>query len=309
MDGQEDRSAFLVGERVTLIGMFANAALVVAKIGGGFLASSQALVADGVHSLSDFVTDFFVLFGLRYAGKPADEDHHYGHSRYEPLAALTVGILLLLAGLGLMIRAAFAVTDASNETPGITALIVAGLSLVTKEILFHYTRVMGERLHLSSLIANAWHHRSDSVSSIIVFLGLGLARYQPEYRFLDKVAAIVVGMLIVKVGIDVIREQFHALSDASPDEETYRKVLEAIESVEDVRSFKNCRARLSGRLTFIDVDILVDPYLTVQEGHEIAQETEDLILKQLGRDVRVMVHLEPFERSYETTPIYPDKPT
>ena len=295
MNRPEDREAFLVGQRVTLVGMFANAGLVVAKIGGGYLASSQALVADGVHSLSDFVTDFFVLFGLRYAGKPADEDHHYGHFRYEPLAALTVGILLLIAGLGLIFRALTTISDVPEAPPGITALLVAGLSLVTKEILFHYTRSMGQRLRLSSLVANAWHHRSDAVSSIIVFIGLGLARYRPDYRFLDMVAATVVGMLIVKVGVDVIREQFRALSDASPDEETLNNIVEAIESVEGVRSYKSFRARLSGRMIFIDVDILVDPLITVREGHEIEQDTEDRILERLGREVQVMIHLEPYE--------------
>ncbi|KTD48556.1 cation efflux family protein [Legionella rubrilucens] len=278
-------------KRVTLIGALINALLGIIKLVGGALFHSHALTADGIHSLSDLITDIMVLFASKYGSLGADTTHPYGHQRIETAATLLLALLLVLAGAGIAWDAFNELMYPDKAIPGKIALVIALFSIVANELLFHYTRHIGKLIESPLIIANAWHHRSDAASSVVVALGLIGSLWGLTY--LDAVAAIIVGLMIIKMGIAYGWNSVKELVDTAVDTEMLAKIEKNIQQVNGVKKIHQLRSRLMGGDIFIDVHVLVDPFISVSEGHYIAQHVHHALMKQLPRVKDVTVHIDP----------------
>ncbi|MDX1837753.1 cation transporter [Legionella taurinensis] len=278
-------------KRVTLIGALINALLGIIKLIGGALFHSHALVADGIHSLSDLITDMMVLFASKYGSLGADTTHPYGHQRIETAATLLLALLLVLAGAGIAWDAVNELMYPDKAIPGKIALVIALFSIFANELLFHYTRHVGKLIESPLIIANAWHHRSDAASSVVVALGLVGSLW--GFTYLDAVAAIIVGLMIIKMGIAYGWNSVKELVDTAVDAEMLAKIEKNIQQVNGVKKIHQLRSRLMGGDIFIDVHVLVDPFISVSEGHYIAQHVHHALMKQLTRVKDVTVHIDP----------------
>lgn len=279
------------GIRVTWAGIWASAFLSVAKAAGGVLGGSQALLADALHSLSDLVTDILILFALRFSAHPADKHHPYGHGRMETAAAFCVGLVLLLAGAYMLFRSAGDLWIPRPYRLNALALPFILLAIAIKEGLYRTTVRVGRRTRNPALIANAWHHRLDGVSSVAALAGVSLALY--GYWWADALAAAAVAGLVIWAGIRTAREALDDLLDAAPPDEFLRRIWHAIEEVEGVRSVHGLRTRRIGHHLLVDVHIQVDPELSVSDGHQIAHRGEASVLSNVEEVFEVQVHVEP----------------
>jgi len=277
--------------RVTRIGLWLNSLLFVLKFAVGVIAGSTALVADAIHSISDFLSDIVVLLGVRLSSRPVDRDHDYGHGKLETIAALIVAGLLAGVGIYIICQSSVFIFDGETSSPGIAVLIVAVVSIASKEWLFRITRRVGKRLRSPSLQVNAWHHRSDAFSSVAVLIGAvaGIA----GWGHADHAAAIAVGAMIVWVGVKAVLRYVFELSEGSVDADERDSIIRAIQSVKGVRSWHNLRTRLVGRAVFMDVTVVVNPNISVDQGHEICCEVERAIAGAATRSTNILVHCEP----------------
>jgi len=288
------------GERVTLVGMVINVFLIALKIAGGILGSSAAMIADAFHSLSDFITDIGVLIGLKFLAKPPDSTHAYGHGRIEIAISFLMGLTLIITGLGIFKNGGQSVLlffdGIYPEKPGVIALVTGIVSIVSKEGLYWYTLRVARLTGSRSLEANAWHHRTDAFSSVGTVIGIsGALALGDRWTILDPVAAIFVSFLIVRVGITIGWNAFRELSDESLSADTMRSVEKAIKSVRGVSDYHHVRTRSLGRYVTVDAHVLVDPELSVREGHKIATNTENAIRAVLRNAAFVTIHIEPEE--------------
>ena len=288
---------FSSGMRVTIIGMIVNALLIFIKLAGGILGSSSAMIADAVHSVSDFITDFGVLIGLRFLSKPADKTHPYGHGRLETAISFLMGLFILLTGIGLLRNAAQSIFLATisifPKMPGIIALLTGIISIISKEALFHYTSAVAGKTGSSTLKANAWHHRSDALSSVGTVIGVGGAILLGErWTVLDPLAAVFVSLLVIKVGAEIGWNALRELSDEALSRERERKLETAIKNVNGIQGFHKLRTRSLGRYVTVDAHILVDPEMSVRASHTIATEAEEALRKSLGNVAFVTIHVE-----------------
>ena len=281
------------GVNVTLLGALVNVVLVIFKLWAGFLSRSQALIADGVHSLSDLFSDVVVILGLKWGRKHEDENHPFGHARIETISSMIVGIILILVGLGITYNALFSIYEHEASRPGKFALYAAGFSILVKEVLFWYTHNIGKRLKSPVLIANAWHHRSDALSSVAVFIGVGATYINPAWHLADAFAAVVVTFFIVRVGINLVWSAFRELSDTAPDREVLERISRQAVEVAGVRQVHDLRARHSGSEIFVEIHVVVDPNLTVREGHDIAREVKARLITDFREVTRVIIHVDP----------------
>lgn len=284
--------------KVTIVGTIVNALLVAVKFVAGILGRSSALVADAVHSLTDFISDIIVLVFVKISGKPRDEEHGYGHGKFETLATMIIGVLLAAAGIGLLLNGARQVWDSFRghtlPEPTWIALAVAFISIVSKEILYRYTVKEGKRLNSDAVIANAWHHRSDAISSIGTMVGIGGAMFFGEkWRILDPLAAVVVSFFIIKAGYDIIKPAINELLEASLPKEQTEEITEIIRSVKGVEGLHNLRTRKIGNSIAIDVHVKMDGNLRLEEAHEIASRIERAIHNRFGKECMIYVHMEP----------------
>jgi cation diffusion facilitator family transporter len=278
--------------KVTLIGAVVDLLLGVAKIVIGMIASSQALIADGVHSLSDLATDFLVLFAAKHAHREADTDHPYGHGRIETVATVALGVALVIVAIGISIDAARRLMEPDLLLhPGILALLVALLSVVAKEAIYQYTARVARRLRSKMLLANAWHSRSDAISSIVVVIGVGGA--MAGIYWLDAVAAIAVALMIAKIGWDLLWKSLLELIDTALDPDQVAEIRQAIMEVDGVRDCHMLRTRYSGSDSLVDVHIIVDPLLSVSEGHQIGERVRLRLIEELEHVADVTVHIDP----------------
>lgn len=278
--------------KVTLIGSLVDLLLGIAKILVGWLAHSQALVADGIHSLSDLATDIMVLYAAKHSHREADEDHPYGHGRIETLATVGLGITLILIALGIAYDAVRRMNAPELLLhPGVVALGVAVISVVSKEAIYHYTKAAARRLRSSMLMANAWHSRSDAISSIVVVIGVAGAMM--GHAYLDAVAAIAVAVMIAKIAFDLVRTSTRELIDTALDPGTIETIRSEIFSVDGVRALHMLRSRSSGGQAFVDVHIQVDPRVSVSEGHQIGDSVRRRLLEQIEEVTDVTVHIDP----------------
>ncbi len=278
--------------RVTLVGALVNLVLAVAKILFGWITHSEALVADGVHSLSDLLSDGLVWFASSQAAQGPDLEHPYGHGRFETLATLGLGVLLILVGLGIGWDAVSRLfTPEDLMVPAALALVIALISILAKEWLYHYTLRVANRIKSEMVRANAWHHRSDAVSSIVVLVGVGGTIAGLPY--LDALAAAVVALMIAHVGWEIGWPAVQELADSGLEEARLEQIRQAILSVSGVNAIHMLRTRKMGGRASVDVHVLVDPRLSVSEGHIISQTVMDHLQEQVEEVDDVTVHIDP----------------
>ncbi|MBT8430189.1 MAG: cation diffusion facilitator family transporter [Gammaproteobacteria bacterium] len=277
--------------KVVLVSGVVNLLLSLAQIVVGLLASSAALVADGVHSASDLLSDVLVWFAARHAALAPDDDHPYGHGRFETAATLGLGIILTLVALGIVWNGFERLFDADRATPGRLALLVAALGIAAKESLYWYTIFAAKRLRSEMLRANAWHHRSDAISSVVVLVGVGGAVI--GFSSMDALAAIVVGAMVAKIGWDLGASALSELVDTALDEEQVGEAKQVIMGIDGVGSVHMLRTRRHGAEASADVHVQVAPHLSVSEGHMISQAVEDRLIRKVEALTDVTVHIDP----------------
>lgn len=286
--------------RVTLWGLVANLGLSAVKFVFGTLGSSQALVADGVHSLSDTVTDMAVLVGVLFWSAPADTEHPHGHGRIETIITGLIGVALGGVGVGLGYRAVMSLHGALHQEnlvrPGWIAFAAACLSIAIKELLYRWTVRVGGRVKSSALIANAWHHRSDALSSLPVAVAVLGARIQPNWVFLDHIATVIVAVLILHAAWTITWPALRQLIDAGADQKTREAILSLALATQGVQAVHKLRTRHIGPGLQMDLHVMVDPDLTVAQGHAIAGVVKKRLLNHGPEVVDVLVHVEPFDR-------------
>jgi len=283
------------GWKVTLVGAVVNGFLIILKLLSGIFGHSQALIVDAVHSVSDLFTDAVVLFGLKSGRKPPDEEHHFGHGRLETLAAATVGLILIVTALYLGIKALLNIYRQTEYHPSALALVGAFVSIALKEVLYRYTLRVGRRTKSQLLIANAWHHRSDALSSVAVLLGVLGTLINPKWYILDSFAALLVSFFIIKVGLSVLGSTVRELSDAAPHPEILNRIKRCALSVTGVIDTHDLRVRTSRGLLLVEVHIVVDGGLSVVEGHKIAKIVERCLSEEVEALDRVIIHVDPLE--------------
>jgi cation diffusion facilitator family transporter len=278
--------------KVTLIGSAVDFLLGITKIFVGWVAHSQALIADGIHSLSDLATDFIVLYAAKHAHKEADEDHPYGHGRIETLATVGLGVTLVIIAGGIAYDAVMRLNDPDKLLqPGLLALVVAAVSVVAKEGIYHYTINVARSLRSDMLMANAWHSRSDAITSVVVVIGIAGAMF--EYPYLDAVAAVAVSVMIAKIGVDLVRTSSKELIDTALEPQEIDTIRRHISSVSGVRAMHMLRSRKSAGDAFIDVHIQVDPRLSVSDGHQVGETVRRQLMDKMDIVSDVTVHIDP----------------
>ena len=276
---------------ITLWGVLLNIFLMALKLVSGILIRSSALIADGVHSLSDLATDFVVLIGARLSSRPADKTHPYGHGKLDTIASILIAMVLLAISFGLIWSAGLAIYQRKLNYPGYMLLVVAFVSVISKEILFFVTRRISRITQSTVLYANAWHHRSDSLSSLAVLIG-GVASLL-GWGSADQVATIVVGFMIIGVAGKILFDGLLELSEHSADSESIQKIEDVLSKEAGISSWHALRTRKLGAELFIDVHVLVDPALSVQKSHDISMKIEGKIKKELSNPSNILVHIEP----------------
>jgi cation diffusion facilitator family transporter len=280
--------------RSTWVSVAVNLALSVTQITVGILSKSQGLIADGIHSLSDLVADFVVLIASHHSNKAADEDHPYGHQRFETAASLVLGVLLLVVGVG-MLWSAFHKLEAPEtvQTVHVAALWVAGAALIAKELLFRYMLSVAKHVKSSMLVANAWHARSDAASSLVV--GVGIMGNLAGYPILDPIAALIVGLMVAKMGWEFGWEALHDLMDRSANEQEVAAIRQTLLETPGVSGVHDVRTRKMGDMIVVDAHIEVDATLTVEVGHDIAVAARQRVM-QRHRVLNLMTHVDPWLR-------------
>ena len=284
--------------KVTLVGGAVNVLLLLFKFVAGILGHSAAMVADAVHSLSDFVTDIIVLVFVHISGKPKDKSHDYGHGKYETLAMTTIGMALLAVAVGIVYSGLTKTIAWANgeqlEAPGLLALWAALLSVVLKEGVYQYSMIKAHQLNSQAVEANAWHHRSDALSSIGTAVGIGGAIFLGQrWTVLDPIASIIVGAFIVKVSFDLLRNGIGDLTEQSLPDAVEDEILSLVGSLPDVVEPHDLRTRRIGNHYAIELHILMDGNITLNEAHDKASEVEQLLRQHYGADTHVAVHVEP----------------
>jgi len=285
-------------KKVTIVGFFVNLILTAAKLTAGILGKSTAMVADGVHSLSDFATDIVVLAFVNISGKDSDNDHRYGHGKFETFATLIISLALFAVGLGILINGIESIVAVVRgeelSQPKMIALWAALLSIVSKEILFRYTIIVGKRINNQAVIANGWHHRSDSFSSIGTALGIAGAIYLGEsWRILDPVAGVVVSFFIMKVSVDLGLPSVKELLEASLPDNVVAEIEEVIMSHPEVKRFHHLKTRKIGNAFAIDVHIKLDKEISFVASHDVATDIERAFREKYGMQTHISIHTEP----------------
>ncbi|OGV27709.1 MAG: cation transporter [Legionellales bacterium RIFCSPHIGHO2_12_FULL_37_14] len=278
-------------KQITLIGALTNSAQGIAKILGGIYCNSHALIADGIHSFSDLLTDFMVIFGSHYGSQDADATHPYGHQRIETASTLFLSLLLALAGLGIAIHTYDEWAHRTLDAPTIGALVIALLSIAFNEALFYSTLHVGKKINSDLVKTNAWHHRADSASALVV--SVGIIGSMLGYHYLDAVAALIVAWLIIKMGFVYAWRSLQELIDTAVSPEIIQEIERIITSVAGVNKIHQLRTRTMGSHIIVDVHVLVFPYITVSEGHYIAHHVHQTLLKKMPAINDVTVHIDP----------------
>jgi len=276
---------------ITILGGIVNLILAILKIVGGLLFSSIGLLADGIHSLSDLFTDALVLVGAWIGSKPPDENHPYGHAKFETFAAAGIALVLVAVGSSIGWESAKSLFYQQKSFPSSSIIVLALISIFSKEFLFQLTKKAALKTSSPVLKANAWHHRSDAISSIAVLLG-GIASLL-GWGYGDHVAGLVVGLFIIKVGFDITFENLHQLADRAVDKPLQDKISSIIEAEKGVRDWHRLRTRTAGREIFMDVHILVDPETSVLKGHLIAVQLEEHLHQSIQNPMNIIIHIEP----------------
>jgi cation diffusion facilitator family transporter len=292
--GHSPAERIAAASRSTWVSVAVNLVLTITQITVGVVAKSQGLIADGIHSLSDFVADFVVLFASHHSKKDADEAHPYGHQRFETAASLVLGTLLLVVGLGMLWSAARKLESPETvQTVHVIALWVAGGALIAKELLFRYMLSVAKRVKSSMLVANAWHARSDAASSLVV--GIGIIGNLAGYPILDPIAAAIVGFMVTRMGWGFSWDAMHDLMDRAVDEQEVAAIRLTLTETPGVCSVHDVRTRKMGDMIVVDAHIEVNADISVEAGHDIAVEARQRVL-QRHRVLNLMTHIDPWRR-------------
>ena len=289
MNGNMEKIAM----KVSIISIIANVVLAAFKLVAGILAHSSAMVSDAIHSASDVFSTFVVMIGIKIASKEPDEEHPYGHERMECVAAIILATILCITGLGIGKNALSNITGNSGEmaVPGVLALIAAIVSIIVKEAMFWYTRHYAKKIDSGALMADAWHHRSDALSSIGAFIGIIFARM--GYVMMDSIACLVICVFIVKAAYDIFKDAIDKMVDKSCSLEVEAEIRTIVMSVDGVKGIDSLSTRLFGNKMYVDIEIRADGEKTLNETHEIAEAVHDSIEAQFEKVKHIMVHVNP----------------
>ena len=279
--------------KVSIISIIANVVLAAFKLVAGILAHSSAMLSDAIHSASDVFSTFVVMIGIKIASKEPDEEHPYGHERMECVAAIILATILCITGLGIGKNALEFITGNSSEVsvPGMLALIAAIVSIIVKEAMFWYTRHYAKMIDSGALMADAWHHRSDALSSIGAFIGIIFARM--GYVMMDSIACLVICVFIVKAAYDIFKDAIDKMVDKSCSLEVEAEIRTIVMSVDGVKGIDSLSTRLFGNKMYVDIEIRADGEKTLNETHEIAEAVHDSIEAQFEKVKHIMVHVNP----------------
>ena len=282
-------------KRVTWVGVFTNILLSIFKVTCGLSGGSQVVVADGIHSLSDLVSDFAILIGVKFWVKPADDSHPHGHHKIEILVTLIIGIILMFVATGILWNSMTTLHEQHSSPPGLIALFAAIISIIVKEILYRWTNRIGNKIKSMPLVANAWHHRSDALSSIPVVIAVAVAIVKPDWAFVDHVGAVIVSLFIFQASFKIIYPSFSKLLDLGALKDDVLKIQNITLSIDGVLGVHGVRARYVGSTKLaVDLHIEVQRSMTVHQGHLIAKSVKAELIENGPEVIDVVVHLEPF---------------
>lgn len=283
---------YKLGKKVSIVTIILNLLLSIIKLVAGLLGKSSAMVADGIHTASDVITTVIVIIGLTIAGKEADKEHPYGHEKFESAMGKIISMFLVGTGIFLGYQGMITLIGGEFSRPGRIALVAAALSIVAKEGMYRYTIITARKIQSTSMEADAWHHRSDAFTSIGTFIGVLGARL--GLPFLDPLAAIVVSVFVIKVGVDLYLKSMDELVDTAAEPELIEEIRKLTLSISGVEEIRDLKTRVSGNRISVDLEIAVDGNLSVKKGHTIAEEVYDTIKKGIPSVKHCMVHVEPF---------------
>lgn len=281
--------------RVSVITMAGNLLLSAAKLAAGFLAHSSAMVSDAVHSASDVLSTVVVMIGIKISRKSADKEHPYGHERLECVSSIILSVMLAVVGIGIGWKGIKSIRYSGEKelhVPGVLALVAAIVSIVAKEFMFQYTRSVAKKIKSSALMADAWHHRSDALSSVGALIGIAGARF--GFPLLDPVASIVICAFIMKAVWDIFMDAVNKMIDRAADEEVVEKISASVKNVEGVIGIDDVKTRLFGTRLYVDIEIAVDGKLALNEAHGIAENVHDKIERNFEEVKHCMVHVNPY---------------
>lgn len=286
--------------KVTIAGSMINVMLLIMKLTAGILGHSAAMIADAIHSLTDFATDVIVLIFVKLGNKPQDKDHDYGHGKYETLATTIIGISLFVVGVMIcysgITKTFHAICGEKIQQPGTVALIAAIISIILKEWAYQFTARAGRKYHSEAVIANAWHHRSDALSSIGTAMGIGGAiLLGNKWALLDPIAAIIVSVFIIKASWGLVTQSLKELTDASLSEDEEKEIMKIANTEEGIKEIHNLRTRRIGNRIAIEMHIRMPGNVTLYEAHQHATDIENLLKKRFGTDTHIGIHIEPIK--------------
>lgn len=287
---QEER--LKLGNKISRVTIVWNVILAGLKVVAGLIGNSGAMLADGIHSISDIVSTAAVMIGINIAGKPKDENHPYGHEKLEPIVAKLLAIILVLTALGIGYEGLQTIATGEYEVPATLTIYAAVLSIIVKEGMYRYVSQGAKQIDSSALLADAWHHRSDVFSSagtLVAIIGARLG-----YKFFDPLAALIICGLIIKVAVDIYIQSVHQLVDHAGSEETIAEIKQKILEVTAVKAINDLKTRQHGSKLYVDVEIAVNKELSVLEGHEIAEKVHDKIEREISKVKHCMIHVEPY---------------
>lgn len=280
--------------KVSVVSIAGNIVLSFLKMLAGILAHSGAMVSDAVHSASDVFSSIIVIIGVKLSAKASDKEHPYGHERMECVAAIVLSVILLVTGLFIGADALKTITGghfSKIRTPGLSALVMAVVSIITKELMFWYTRYYAKKLDSGAVMADAWHHRSDALSSVGALIGIAGARM--GFPVLEPVASLVICLFIAKASVDIFRDATDKMVDRSCDEETEKKIRECVLAQQGVNGIDLLRTRIFGNKIYADIEINADGNKTLSEGHAIAENVHSAIEREFPKVKHIMVHVNP----------------
>lgn len=284
----------------TWVGIIVNTVLAIGKGVGGIISGSKALLADGLHSASDIVSSIVILFAVQIANKPPDDEHPYGHGKAENIGSIIVALLLIIVGVEISISSIKVFFGKTPTAPSSIALLIVILSILLKEILFHYKYYVGKKYQSTALISDAWHHRSDSLSSLAALIGIGSAMLGETFNYPlllygDAIAGVIVSIIVIKVGYDIAIESFGIMMEEVLSDEKTKDYIQTIQKIRGVKRIDQLHARTHGRYVIIDLKVSVDPTITVKEGHDIAIKIKDQLMDMYTEVEDVLVHINPYE--------------
>jgi cation diffusion facilitator family transporter len=293
MSKEHKNNYYNESKKIIIIGAAVNVFLIALKLTAGILGNSLVLIADAFHSLSDLFSDVIIFAGIRIANKPKDDCHQFGHGKFETLSALLVCATLVGVSYGLGKTSIISLIEADYKHPTLLALIAAVISLISKELLFRATYMIGKKAKSDAIILNAWHHRSDAFSSIATIVGVAGA--MGGYYMFDSIAAIIVAVLIFKLAVGFGLKAIDELVEKSIPTSLQKKIIDIVKQCEGVMGFHKLRTRKVGNHIFLDIHVLVNPELTVSKGHEIASVIKITVMDSFEEDIDVLVHIEPYK--------------